>query len=184
VQNGSAELAGSMIMGVDHRHSSSIRGRFAGQQNVNGLSERSDICFHQDLSNFPEGRIAAIVPIHQATNLVGSAQLTNSFFGNAERAEETIDGHISSQGGIDLLDCGKRAPLNCSGMKSRYFVTVPIFCWRLLTPVVRRAKQFMRLHLMFILLPTPSPIRRNFQERRSTRPSITLRKVSSMSNTA
>jgi hypothetical protein len=61
---------------------------------------------------------------------------------------------------------------------------VPIFCWRLLTPVVRRAKQFMRLHLMFILLPTPSPIRRNFQERRSTRPSITLRKVSSMSNTA
>jgi hypothetical protein len=41
----------------------------------------------------------------------------------------------------------------------------------------------MRLHLMFILLPTPSPIRRNFQERHSTRPSITLRKVSSMSTT-
>jgi hypothetical protein len=32
---------------------------------------------------------------------------------------------------------------------------VRIFCRRFLTPVVRRAEQFMRFHLMFILLPAP-----------------------------
>src|ERR1700730_8145203 len=97
--------------------------------------------------------MAIIVPLHQTTSLVGPAQLKNSFFGNAERAEETVDGHIPFQRGIDPLDCGKRTPLNCCGMKSQYLVTVRIFCWRLLTPVVRRAEQFMRFHLMLILLP-------------------------------
>jgi hypothetical protein len=112
--------------------------------------------------------MAAIVPLHQTTSLIGPAQLTNPFFGNAKRAEETVDGHIPFQRGIDPLDCGKRAPPDCGGMKSRYLVTVRIFCWRLLTPVVRRAEQFMRFHLMFILLPAPFTNQGgNFQEKRS-----------------